>query len=336
MQDSTDIHIKQQVPRSLKGYRLDQAAARIFTEYSRGRLQKWIRDGHLYVDGRPGKVREKLLGGEWLTLQAELESENAWPAQALDLDIVYEDNTLLVINKPAGLIVHPGAGNPDLTLLNGLLHHCPQLEVVPRAGIVHRLDKDTTGLLVVAKTLTAHHSLVNQLKARSVSRQYEAIVQGEITRRGTIDEPIGRHPTARIRMAVTRGGGKPAVTHYQVITRYPGYSHLRVILETGRTHQIRVHMSHIGHPLVGDPLYGGRLRIPAGISEPLAAGLRGFDRQALHAAHLALLHPESGKTMVWKAALPQDMQDLLALFANATVDRGVARDPAVDGDNGEP
>ena len=319
MQDSTDIQLRQQVPDNLKGYRLDQAAARIFAEYSRGRLQKWIRDGQLCVDGRPGKVREKVVGGEWLTLQAEPEATNSWQAQPLDLNIVYEDDAILVINKPAGLVVHPGAGNPDLTLLNGLLHHCSQLDAVPRAGIVHRLDKDTTGLLVVAKTLTAHHSLVKQLKARSVSREYEAIVQGEVIRSGTIDAPVGRHPVARVRMAVSRGG-KPAVTHYRVIMGYQGYSHLRVILETGRTHQIRVHMAHIGHPLAGDPLYGGRLQIPAGIGQALATGLRGFGRQALHAARLALTHPDSGELMAWEAPLPQDIQNLLALLADDSVD----------------
>lgn len=319
MQSDLRLHlVKQQVPDNLRGYRLDQAAAKIFTEYSRGRLQAWIREGLLRVDDRPAKVRDKLAGGEWLSLEAEPLVVADWQAQELDLDIVYEDSAILVVNKQAGLVVHPGAGNPDLTLLNGLLHHCPQLEAVPRAGIVHRLDKDTTGLLVVAKTLVAHNALVKQLKARSVSRQYEAIVQGEVNRRGTVDEPIGRHPVARVRMAVTPGGGKPALSHYQLIARYQGYTHLRVILETGRTHQIRVHMAHIGHPLLGDPLYGGRLKIPAGIGEALSVGLRNFKRQALHAAHLALSHPESGEPLLWKAPLPKDMQQLLRLFADDT------------------
>jgi 23S rRNA pseudouridine1911/1915/1917 synthase len=319
MQSDLRLHlVKQQVPDNLRGYRLDQAAAKIFTEYSRGRLQAWIREGLLRVDDRPAKVRDKLAGGEWLSLEAEPLVVADWQAQELDLDIVYEDSAILVVNKQAGLVVHPGAGNPDLTLLNGLLHHCPQLEAVPRAGIVHRLDKDTTGLLVVAKTLVAHNALVKQLKARSVSRQYEAIVQGEVNRRGTVDEPIGRHPVARVRMAVTPGGGKPALSHYQPIARYQGYTHLRVILETGRTHQIRVHMAHIGHPLLGDPLYGGRLKIPAGIGEALSESLRSFKRQALHAAHLALSHPESGERLLWKAPLPKDMQQLLRLFADDT------------------
>lgn len=308
--------VRQQVPDNLRGYRLDQAAAKIFTEYSRGRLQVWIREGLLRVDDRPAKVRDKLAGGEWLTLEAEPLVIADWQPQDLDLDIVYEDSDILVVNKQAGLVVHPGAGNPDLTLVNGLLHHFPQLEAVPRAGIVHRLDKDTTGLLVVAKTLAAHHSLVKQLKARSVSRQYEAIVQGEVSRRGTVEEPIGRHPVTRVRMAVTPGGGKPAISHYQPIARYHAYTHLRVILETGRTHQIRVHMAHIGHPLLGDQIYGGRLRIPAGTSEVLSKRLRDFKRQALHAAYLALSHPQSGERMEFKAPLPEDMQRLLCLFAN--------------------
>lgn len=317
MQTDPEPHpAKQQVPGNLRGYRLDYVAAKIFSDYSRGRLQEWIREGLLRVDDRPAKVRDKLAGGEWLTLEAEPLMIADWQPQALDLDIVYEDSAILVVNKQAGLVVHPGAGNPDLTLLNGLLHHCPQLQAVPRAGIVHRLDKDTTGLLVVAKTLMAHHALVRQLKARSVSRQYEAIVHGEVNRRGVVDEPIGRHPVARIRMAVTPGGGKPALSHYQPVSRYRGYTHLRVILETGRTHQIRVHMAHIGHPLLGDPLYGGRLKIPAGIGEALSTGLRNFNRQALHAAQLALSHPESGAPMRWEAPLPEDMEKLLSLFAD--------------------
>ena len=312
-QDLTTIDLKQQVPENLRGYRLDQAAATLFDDYSRARLQKWIRDGRLYIDGRPGKVREKLAGGEWLSLHAEVLPVADWQAQPLDLDVIYEDSAILVVNKRAGLVVHPGAGNPDLTLLNGLLHHCSQLETVPRAGIVHRLDKDTTGLLVVAKTLAAHNSLVKQLKARTVSREYDAIVQGQLYRSGSVDAAIGRHPVNRVRMAVTEKG-KPAISHYRMLASYSDYSHLRVKLETGRTHQIRVHMSHIGHPLLGDPLYGGRLQIPAGIGDGLATGLRGFKRQALHAAHLGLIHPESGESMSWHAALPEDMQSILSLL----------------------
>ncbi len=313
-QDQAVTPVKKRVPEGLQGCRLDQAAAKVFPEYSRSRLQQWIRDGRLSVDGRSATVREKLVGGEYLSLTAEPESSTEWQAQPLNLAIVYEDSAILVLNKPASLVVHPGAGNPDQTLLNGLLHHCPQLASIPRAGIVHRLDKDTTGLLVVAKTLIAHNSLVKQLKARSVSREYEAVVQGELYRSGSVDEAIGRHPVARIRMAVLPRGGKAAKTHYRVLTTFHGYSHLRVILETGRTHQIRVHMAHLGHPLVGDALYGGRLRIPAGIDEQLASAIRSFDRQALHATQLALTHPESGEPMTWQVPLPEDLADLLAHF----------------------
>ncbi len=311
-QDKLTTRLKQQVPSTLRGYRLDQVAAKIFPDYSRARLQKWIREGQLCVDDRPGGVRDKLVGGEWLSLEATPTIEGEWQPQAFDLDIVYEDSTLLVVNKPAGLVVHPGAGNLDQTLLNGLLHHCPQLESIPRAGIVHRLDKDTTGLLVVAKTLPAHHSLVDQLKARSVSRRYEAVVCGEIKSNGVVDTLIGRHPTQRIRMAVTRAGGKSAITHYRVRSRYQGYSHLSVMLETGRTHQIRVHMAHLGHPLVGDPLYGQRMRLPTGVGDNLRRVLQGFDRQALHAVRLGLVHPDSGHTMTWQAPLPEDMVNLVA------------------------
>ncbi|RLA47169.1 MAG: 23S rRNA pseudouridine(1911/1915/1917) synthase RluD [Gammaproteobacteria bacterium] len=325
-QDQLYTRLKQQVPDRLRGCRLDQAAASVFPDYSRARLQKWIRDGRLNVDDRPGNVREKLLGGEWLTLEVSLTPEGEWQAQQMDLDIVYEDSAILVVNKPAGLVVHPGAGNPDRTLLNGLLYHCQQLESVPRAGIVHRLDKDTTGLLVVAKTLVSHHSLVDQLKARSVSREYHALVQGATNQSGTVDEPIGRHPVARTRMAVTRGGGKPAVTHYRRIARYRGYTYLQVMLETGRTHQIRVHMAHIGHPLLGDPLYtggykgghkgryGGRQRVPGGVGAEVSSMVQSFGRQALHAAYLALRHPESGEAMSWRAPNPEDMKQLISLL----------------------
>lgn len=319
-QDKLITRLKQQVPTTLRGCRLDQVAAKIFPDYSRARLQKWIREGQLCVDDRPGGVRDKLVGGEWLSLEAALTIEGEWQPQAFDLDIVFEDSALLVVNKPAGLVVHPGAGNLDHTLLNGLLHHCSQLASIPRAGIVHRLDKDTTGLLVVAKTLPAHHALVGQLKSRSVSRQYEAVVCGEVEKNGIVDTLIGRHPTVRTRMAVTRSGGKPAITHYRVRSRYNGYSHLKVMLETGRTHQIRVHMAHLGYPLVGDPLYSGRMRLPKGISDDLINTLQGFGRQALHAARLGLIHPDTGHTMAWQAPLPEDMAKLLAALARDQID----------------
>lgn len=303
-------HHSEIVPAESRGQRLDVVAAELFDDFSRGRLQEWIKQGLLLVDGEQRRPKDKVVGGEQLDLRAEVEPEGDWQAQPIPLDIVYEDSELLVINKPAGLVVHPAAGNPDGTLLNALLHHAPELRNLPRAGIVHRIDKDTTGLLAVARTLKAQNSLVQQLQARTMGREYEAVVQGAMTGGGSVDQPIGRHPTQRIKMAVVRDG-KPALTHYRIATRFSDYTHIRVQLETGRTHQIRVHMAHIGYPLVGDPVYGGRLRLPSGISDELAETLRRFGRQALHAAKLELTHPDSGEAMSWQAPLPQDMVDLL-------------------------
>lgn len=314
------IELTARVPPRLLGYRLDQAAAELFSEFSRARLQTWIRDGALCVDGRQRRVKDRLVGGELLTVAATASIEGNWQAQALGLDIRYEDDDLLVVNKPAGLVVHPGAGNREATLLNGLLHHCPQLATLPRAGIVHRLDKDTTGLLVVAKNLPAHHALVAQLQARTVTREYDAVVNGLVAREGTFNSLIGRHPTARIKMAVVASGGREAITHYRVIRRFRAHTQVRVRLETGRTHQIRVHMAHAGHPLAGDATYGGgssRHRTSAS----LAAALAGFQRQALHARTLSLRHPQSGSEMTWTAPLPDDMSALLAALAeDAQVD----------------
>ncbi|MEN8167799.1 MAG: 23S rRNA pseudouridine(1911/1915/1917) synthase RluD [Pseudomonadota bacterium] len=295
------------------GRRLDQVLSELFGEFSRSRLQRWIKEGRVRVDGRPCRAKDKVWGGERVQLQAVLEQEVGDRAEAIPLDILYEDASLLVINKPAGLVVHPAAGNPRGTLLNALLHHLPALSRLPRGGIVHRLDKQTSGLLVVAKTLPAHASLVNQLQARSVKREYRAIVQGVMTSGGSVAQPIGRHPVHRVRMAV-HPGGKPAVTHYRVLERFRAHSYLRVNLETGRTHQIRVHMAHIRHPLLGDPVYGGRLRLPAGASEALREALQGFQRQALHAARLELLHPASEEVMAWEAPLPEDMLQMLRLL----------------------
>ncbi|WP_444929609.1 23S rRNA pseudouridine(1911/1915/1917) synthase RluD [Microbulbifer sp. SSSA002] len=300
-----------QVPASMAGRRLDQAAAELIPEFSRARLQSWIKGGQLTLNGAAAKAKEKLFGGELIQLRAELEPQGSWAAQDLDLDILYEDDCLLVVNKPAGLVVHPAAGNPDGTLLNGLLHHNPAQELIPRAGIVHRLDKDTSGLMVVAKTLAAQAHLVDQLKQRTVSRQYDALVQGYITAAGRVDAPIGRHRQNRLKMAVLDFGGKEAITHYRVQERYSAYTLLRCKLETGRTHQIRVHMAHIRHPLVGDPLYGGRPKLPREASADLVDALRSFPRQALHAAELALVHPTSGQDMHWCAPMPTDMQLLL-------------------------
>ena len=295
------------------GQRLDQVAAQLFPDFSRSRLQSWIKEGCLTVDGRAVRPRDTVYGGEKLVLEAEREAQGAWQPEAIELDVVYEDAALIVINKPAGLVVHPAAGHQDGTLLNALLHHAPELAKVPRAGIVHRLDKDTTGLMVVAKTLEAQTDLVAQLQARSVTREYEAVVVGVMTAGGKVDQPIARHGTNRQKMAVMVGG-KQAVSHYRVISRFRAHTHVRVKLETGRTHQIRVHMSYIHFPLIGDQTYGGRMRIPAGATRELVELLREFPRQALHARRLELQHPVDGRTMSWEVPLPEDMLHLLALL----------------------
>ncbi len=301
------------------GHRIDQVAAELFSDFSRARLQEWIKSGHLTADGAVVRSRDKVKSGTVLMLDAELESRENWTAQELALDVVYEDSSLLVINKPAGLVVHPGAGSPDGTMLNALLFRDPLLAAIPRAGIVHRLDKDTTGLLVVARTLQAHADLVRQLQQRTVKREYEAVVCGLFTGGGKVDAAMGRHPRDRVKMAVV-AGGKPAVTHFRVLQRFETYTHVRVQLETGRTHQIRVHMAHIGHPLLGDALYGARLRLPKHADEDLKAVLSNFQRQALHAAQLGLVHPVSGEYMQWQAPMPDDMRDLLkALVAHGEV-----------------
>ncbi|HCF0148629.1 TPA: 23S rRNA pseudouridine(1911/1915/1917) synthase RluD [Pseudomonas aeruginosa] len=302
-----------EVPFELGGQRLDQIAAQLFPEHSRSRLAGWIKDGRLTVDGAVLRPRDIVHSGAQLVLEAEQEAQGEWLAQDIELEIVYEDEHILVIDKPAGLVVHPAAGHQDGTLLNALLYHVPDIANVPRAGIVHRLDKDTTGLMVVAKTLEAHTKLVAQLQARSVSRIYEAIVIGVITSGGTIDAPIGRHGVQRQKMAVV-DAGKVAVSHYRVLERFRAHTHTRVKLETGRTHQIRVHMGHIGYPLVGDPVYGGRFRIPPVASQTLVQTLREFPRQALHARFLELDHPATGVRMKWESPLPEDFLWLLSLL----------------------
>ncbi|GAB2525985.1 23S rRNA pseudouridine(1911/1915/1917) synthase RluD [Microbulbifer agarilyticus] len=323
---SNQIHLEIEVPAECAGQRFDQAAADLIPDYSRARLQTWIKGGQLTIDGRSGKPKDKLFGGERLVLRAELEPQGEWLPQKMDLDIVYEDDAILVINKPAGLVVHPAAGNPDNTLLNGLLAHCAGQQNIPRAGIVHRLDKDTSGLMVVAKTLQAQTDLVDQLKERSVSRLYDAVVQGTLSGGGTVDAPMGRHRTNRLKMAVLpnagMGGAKEAITHYRLQERFRSHMLVRCQLETGRTHQIRVHMAHIRHPLVGDPLYGGRGKLPRGASRELVEALQQFPRQALHAAELALIHPESAEPMHWQAPMPQDMLQLLALLREDREDSG--------------
>lgn len=292
------------VPADCAGQRLDQVLARLRPQHSRSRLQNWIREGRVAVDGRTVcEVKQKLWGGECIELaEAPDVSASSSQPEAIALDVVHEDEALIVIDKPAGLVVHPGNGNWSGTLLNALLYHAPQLAQVPRAGIVHRLDKDTSGLMVVAKTLEAQTDLVRQLQARTVKRHYQALVRGTLERGGTVDAPVGRHPTQRTRMAVVKSG-KPARTHYRVLERFVDCTLVECALETGRTHQIRVHLASIGHPLVGDPVYGGGAsRVPRG---PL------FHRQALHARRLGLIHPGSGKAMSWKSALPEDMHELI-------------------------
>ena len=302
------------------GLRLDQVLADLFPEYSRSKLKTWIQEGNVSVNGEVITVpRHKMQMDELVTVQAEMDVQVTSEAQDIALNIVYEDEHILVINKPADLVVHPGAGNPSGTVLNALLNHCPEIDKVPRAGIVHRLDKDTTGLMVVAKTIPAQTHLVDQLQRREMSREYEAVALGTMVAGGIVDAPIGRHATKRTHMAV-REMGKPAVTHFRVIEKFRAYTHLRLKLETGRTHQIRVHMAHIKHPLLGDQVYGGRPRLPKGASEEFIAALRGFQRQALHAAQLSLFHPETEEWMTWKAPLPQDMQDLLKAVKKDTAD----------------
>lgn len=307
------IELNAEVPYEMGGQRLDQVAALLFAEHSRSRLSAWIKEGRLTVDGAVLRPRDIVHGGAQLVLKAEQEAQGEWIAQDIELNLVYEDDQILVIDKPAGLVVHPAAGHADGTLLNALLHHVPDIINVPRAGIVHRLDKDTTGLMVVAKTIEAQTRLVDQLQKRSVSRIYECIVIGVVTSGGKINAPIGRSSSQRQRMAVS-DGGKPAVSHYRVLERYRSHTHVRVKLETGRTHQIRVHMSHIGYPLVGDPVYGGRFRIPPAANPSMVQTLKEFPRQALHARFLELDHPITGERMKWQSPLPDDFVWLLTLL----------------------
>lgn len=295
---------------ALAGQRLDQAVAALFPDFSRSRLQGWIRAGQVRVDGRELRPRDKVGGGEEIVLSATLEDETRAEAEPIALAVLHEDEEILVLDKPAGLVVHPGAGNPAGTLVNALLHHRPALRALPRAGLVHRLDKDTSGVLVVACTPHAHAELVRQLESRSVKREYEAVCLGVMTGGGTVDAPLGRHPVDRIRMAI-REGGREAVTHYRVAARFRGHTHVLCRLETGRTHQIRVHLASIRHPLVGDPVYGGRLAVPKGAGPALIEALRGFKRQALHAARLELAHPAGGAIVRFEAPLAADLQALI-------------------------
>ena len=297
------------VPDDCSGERVDQALAKLFPDYSRSRLQTWLKEGQILVDGEVKRAKDKVLGGEHIELKVILGSENVWQPENIPLDIVYEDEHLLVVNKPPTMVVHPAAGNYNGTLLNALLHHAPELEAIPRAGIVHRLDKETSGLLVVARTLTSQKLLVEQLQARTFLREYDAIIRGSVTAGSTINQPIGRHPINRKRMAVT-DKGKPAITHYRVNERYRLHTKLTVKLETGRTHQIRVHMAYINHAILGDPVYGGRFKIPAASDDEFVEALKGFKRQALHARHLGLVHPATNEFIEWEVEVPQDMIDI--------------------------
>ena len=309
---SQQVQLTATVAESQLGQRLDQALAELFPDYSRSRIKEWILEERVSVNGQIiAKPKEKVLGGECIAIDALIEEEVRWESQDIALNIVYEDDDIIVINKPRDFVVHPGAGNPDGTVLNALLHHYPQIADVPRAGIVHRLDKDTTGLMVVAKTVPAQTRLVEALQAREITREYEAVAIGTMAGGGTVDAAIARHPTKRTHMSVYPMG-KPAVTHYRIMEHFRAHTRLRLRLETGRTHQIRVHMAHITHPLVGDPLYGGRPRPPKGASEAFIQQLRSFDRQALHAIMLRLHHPITGELMEWHAPLPEDMVQLLA------------------------
>lgn len=307
------------VPPEQAGKRLDQALAELFPDYSRSRIKEWINAGHVQVDGRAAKPRLRLLGGERIALEAVVEARGEAAPEEMAIDVVYEDKGVLVINKPAGLVVHPGAGHATGTLQNGLLHYLPALESLPRAGIVHRIDKDTSGLLIVAKTVASHQHLVRQLEQRAIQREYQAVCCGRLTAGGTIREPIGRHPVDRVRMAVNPKG-KPAVTHYRVIQRFRGFTQVRINLETGRTHQIRVHFAHRGFALLGDPVYGKRLSVPKGSGEAAVMLLRKFKRQALHAGRVTFSHPESGEAIEQIAELPDDMQGLVEVLKEDAVD----------------
>jgi 23S rRNA pseudouridine1911/1915/1917 synthase len=316
--NSEKINLQGTIPETLANKRLDQTLAKLFPQYSRSLLQRWIDDGQVMVDGKiQRKRREKVLLDQSITIHAKLKPDTRWQAQSIPLDIVYEDKALLIINKPAGLVVHPGAGVPDSTLANALLHHAPELATVPRGGIIHRLDKNTTGLLIIARDVKAHHALTQQMTDRLIQREYEAIVNGMMISGGQVDADIARHPTVRTRMAVV-SSGRSAITHYRVIERFRAHTHIRVKLETGRTHQIRVHMAHIRYPIVGDPTYTKKMVVSTKYDEPLRQALSTFNRQALHAIELKLTHPFTQKEMCWQAPLPEDMTTLLNLLRKDT------------------
>ena len=307
------IKFQVSIPESLHGERLDKAVAQLLPDYSRSLIKSWIDSEAVTVNGQTAKPRLKLLGGEKISIDTELETQIFLSPEEIQLDIAFEDEHLMIINKPAGLVVHPGAGNPNKTLVNALLFYHPALKDLPRAGLIHRLDKDTSGLLLIAKTQIAHTHLVQLLQERAINRHYVAIVQGKVISGGTIEAPIGRHPIHRLRMAVTRDG-KNAVTHYRVLQHFKAYTYLSLKLETGRTHQIRVHLAHHKFPILGDPLYNGRKQHPKGASEELFSALNAFHRQALHAVKLNFIHPITEQEIDVSAELPQDFRNLLTML----------------------
>ncbi len=302
-----------EMPANPAGQRLDQALAAALPQYSRSRLTSWIKEEMVTLNGKPARPRDAVFGGEVVLVKARPVADTEVEAERMPIKVLYRDSHVYVIDKPAGLVVHPGAGNRNHTLQNGLLALDPKLAYVPRAGIVHRIDKDTSGLLVVARTLVAHTALVAALAEHAVAREYVALCVGAMTGGGTIDKPIDRHRTDRLKMAV-RADGREAITHYRLVERFAHHSLLRVILETGRTHQIRVHLAHAGHPLVGDPLYGGRRQLTADSSPEKREALKSFGRQALHAAKLEFVHPVTGKTITVESPLPKDFTALLKIL----------------------
>ena len=303
------------IPERMKGQRYDSALSQMLPDYSRSKITSWIKSGGAQIDNKTFKPKDKVQGNEFISLEVSSKNTNDWAAEKIPLDIIFEDDHILVINKPSGLVTHPGAGNWSGTLGNALLYYDANLSSLDRSGIVHRLDKNTSGLMVVAKNPKSQKYLVEQMQTHSIEREYSAIVYGNMISGGTIDKPIGRDPKDRIKQAVIRNG-KEAVTHYRVINRYNNHTNVKAILETGRTHQIRVHLSHIGYPLVGDSVYGGRLRFPKKASQELRDALKAFNRQALHSKKLTLKHPETLELMSWKIELPEDMRKLLDILSN--------------------
>ena len=301
------------IPERMTGSRLDASLAEMLPDYSRSKITAWIKSGDALINQKTFKPKDKSSGSEIVCLTLNQKQSNDWIAENIPLNVVYEDEDIIVINKQFGLVTHPGAGNWSGTLANALLYYDPALSTLDRAGIVHRLDKNTSGLMVIARNEKSQKYLVEQLQNHSVDREYSAIVYGHMIAGGTVDEPIGRDSKDRVKQAVSMSG-KDAVTHYRAIERFKSHTHVKAILETGRTHQIRVHLSHVGHSLIGDPMYGGRVRFPKKASEELKGALLNFKRQALHSKKLTLTHPISGELMSWKAALPKDMKDLLEVL----------------------